>query len=66
MTHNVVDLDRRKPKIPPPVPDVWFTRLDARLGRIETMVARLSWQILVIACGGFGLLVLEIIQAVQG
>jgi hypothetical protein len=30
------------------------------------MVARLEWQILLIACGSFGLLVLEIVQAIRG
>ena len=67
MTGKVVDLEGR-PKIaphPPPVSDFWFAQLDVRLGRIEFMVARLEWQILLIACGAFGLLVLEIVQAVR-
>lgn len=67
MTHNVVDLEgRQKPQNVPPAPDFWFAQLDVRLGRIEFMVSRLEWLILAIACGSFGLLVLEIILAVRG
>lgn len=68
MTGKIVDLDGRPQKgpHPPPVSDFWFAQLDVRLGRIEFMVARLEWQILLIACGAFGLLVLEIVQAVRG
>lgn len=68
MTRNVVDLEGRTKNLrhPPPASDFWFAQLDVRLGRIEFMVARLEWQILLIACGAFGLLVLEIVQAVCG
>lgn len=68
MTIKVVDLEGRSKKAPhpPPVSDFWFAKLDVRLGRIEFMVARLEWQILLIACGAFGLLVLEIVQAIRG
>lgn len=68
MTSKIVDLEGRSKTAPhpPPVSDFWFAQLDVRLGRIEFMVARLEWQILLIACGAFGLLVLEIVQAVRG
>jgi hypothetical protein len=68
MTRNVVDLEGRTKNLPHPslASDFWFAQLDVRLGRIEFMVARLEWQILLIACGAFGLLVLEIVQAVRG
>ena len=68
MTRNGVDLEGRTKNLPHPSPDsdFWFAQLDVRLGRIEFMVARLEWQILLIACGAFGLLVLEIVQAVRG
>lgn len=69
MTGKIFEMDGQKrqelPKAPP-APDFWFAQLDLRLGRIEFMVARLEWQILLIACGAFGLLVLEIVQAVRG
>ena len=67
MAGKVVDLEgRSKPVLQPPsVSDFWFAQLDVRLGRIEVMVARLERQILLIACGAFGLLVLEIVQAVR-
>jgi hypothetical protein len=53
------DLSRR----PAPISDFWFAQLDVRLGRIEFMVSRLEWQIWMIVCGGFGLLVYEIVKA---
>lgn len=65
MTGKVVDLpqgDRRKP--PPPVSDFWFAQLDVRLGKIEFLMARLEWQIALIVCGAFGVLILEIVKAV--
>ncbi len=67
MTGKVFDLEgRAKTVTPPPVSDFWFAQLDVRLGRIEFMVARLEWQILLIARGAFGLLILEIVQALRG
>jgi len=48
------------------VSDFWFAQLDVRLGRIEFMVSRLEWQIWMIVCGGFGLLVYEIVKALAG
>ena len=54
MVNKVVDLEGKpRPDLPPPVSDFWFAQLDVRLGRIEFMVARLEWQILLIACGAF-------------
>jgi len=67
MKDNIVDMDGRRPeRAPPPVSDFWFAQLDQRLSRIEFMVTRLEWQILFVACGSFGLLVLEIVRAVRG
>jgi len=67
MKDNIVEMDgRRGPSQPAPVSDFWFAQLDQRLSRIELMVMRLEWQILFVACGSFGLLLLEIIRAVRG
>ena len=49
----------------PPVTDFWFAQVDQRLSRIEQIVDRLSWQFWIIACATAGLLVLEIVQALQ-
>lgn len=66
MDNKVVDMEgRRRETVPPPATDFWFAQLDQRLRRIEHMVTRLEWQILAISCGAFGLLVLEIVQAVR-
>lgn len=66
MSNKVVDMEGR-PQEPrtPPVSDFWFAQLDHRLRKIEFMVTRLEWQFLIIACGAFGLLVLEIVRAVS-
>ncbi|MCO4841477.1 MAG: hypothetical protein KC439_01030 [Yoonia sp.] len=65
MTGKVVDLPpKNRPQVPPPVSDFWFAQLDVRLGKIEFMVSRLEWQIGLIVCGGFGLLVFEIVKAI--
>jgi hypothetical protein len=68
MTGKVYDLDggQRAHTPQPPVADFWFAQLDVRLGRIEYMVARLEWQMMIIACVAFVLLALEILQAVRG
>jgi len=64
MVNKVVELpNRENVHKPAPVSDFWFAQLDVRLGRIEFMVSRLEWQIWMIVCGGFGLLVYEIIKA---
>ncbi len=66
MSNNVVDLDGQPRERPaPPVTDFWFAQLDQRLQRIEQMVDRLEWQFWIIACGAFGVLVLEIVQALS-
>ncbi|MEL6641736.1 MAG: hypothetical protein AAFP98_10555 [Pseudomonadota bacterium] len=64
MTRKVVPLDPQEHR-PPPVTDFWFAQLDQRLQRIEHMVDRLEWQFWIIACGAFGVLVLEIVQALS-
>ncbi|MEJ6398034.1 hypothetical protein [Yoonia sp. 208BN28-4] len=68
MTDNVVDMDRsRRKSAPKPVAtDFWFAQLDVRLSRIELLVSRLEMQMLMIACGAFALLVLEMIALVRG
>lgn len=66
MANKIIDIKGRpRPEQTPPVSDFWFAQLDVRLGKIEFMVARLEWQIWLIVCGAFGLLVLEIIQALR-
>ena len=64
MKGKVVDLEGQAHR-PPPVTDFWFAQLDQRLQRIEQMVDRLEWQFWIIACGAFGVLVLEIVQALS-
>ncbi|MDO7557184.1 MAG: hypothetical protein MUR46_05155 [Loktanella sp.] len=67
MVGKVVDHPKRDTaRTPAPVSDFWFAQLDVRLGRIEFMVSRLEWQIWMIVCGGFGLLVYEIVKALAG
>uniref|UniRef100_UPI004048CEA3 hypothetical protein n=1 Tax=Yoonia sp. TaxID=2212373 RepID=UPI004048CEA3 len=64
MTGKIVDLPPKvRVQTPPPVSDFWFAQLDVRLGKIEFMVSRLEWQIALIVCGAFGLLVFEIVKA---
>lgn len=65
MSNKIVDIKGRpRANQKSPVPDFWFAQIDLRLGRIESMVTRLEWQVWVIVCGAFGLLVLEIVQAI--
>lgn len=64
MENKVVDMPNKDlSRRPAPVSDFWFAQLDVRLGRIEFMVSRLEWQIWMLVCGGFGLLVYEIVKA---
>ncbi len=66
MPDNVVDLKAKgRVNTRPPVSDFWFAQLDVRLGKIEFMVARLEWQIWIIVCAAFALMVLEIVNAVS-
>ncbi len=66
MNNRVVDMEGKpQGRQSPPVSDFWFAQLDQRLSRIEQMVDRLAWQFWMIACGAFGLLVLEIVQALS-
>lgn len=67
MTGKVVDLKGRPKGVNhPPVSDFWFAQVDVRLGRIETMVTRLEWQLWLVFCGLAGLLILEIVKALSG
>jgi len=64
MSDNIVDLKGKgRVNTRPPVSDFWFAQLDVRLGKIEFMVSRLEWQIWMIVCTAFGVLVLEIVKA---
>lgn len=64
---KVVDL-QGKPRAhdSPPVSHFWFAQVDVRLGRIESMVTRLEWQIWMIVCACGGLLIFEIVNAISG
>lgn len=63
MSENVVDLALKSRIVPPtPVTDFWFAQVDARLSRIEMMIRRLEWQILLIVCGTAALLLFEIVR----
>ncbi len=64
MVNKIVDHPKKDAsRHPAPVSDFWFAQLDVRLGRIEFMVSRLEWQIWMIVCGGFGVLIYEIVKA---
>ncbi|WP_458790280.1 hypothetical protein [Yoonia sp. MH D7] len=66
MSGKVVELLSPDPRrVQPPLSDFWFAQLDVRLSKIEFMMARLEWQIALIVCGAFGVLILEIIKAVS-
>lgn len=63
MDKKVVDLKRQPYQ--PPVSDFWFGQVDHRLSRIEAMVRRLEWQIWLLFWCAVGVLVLELIAALQ-
>ena len=64
MPSKIVDINgNKRVDAKAPVSDFWFAQIDVRLGRIEFMVSRLEWQIWLIVCGAFGLMVFEIINA---
>ncbi len=63
MKDNIVDIatkNRRSAALP--VTDFWFAQVDARLTRIEIMIGRLEWQILMLVCGAAAMLLFEVIQ----
>lgn len=63
MKDNIVEISSKpRPSQPPPVTDFWFAQVDARLTRIEMIIRRLEWQILMLVCGAAALLLFEIIQ----
>ena len=62
MRGEVVDLDGKRREGPAPVTDFWFAQLDARLGRIEFVVARVEKQIWLLVCAGFALLAFELVR----
>ncbi len=64
MTGKIVDI-KGAPRSgqSPPVSDFWFAQIDVRLGKIEFMVARLEWQIWMLVCSAFGVLIYQIVKA---
>ncbi len=63
MKDNIVDIGSKlRPGTPLPVTDFWFAQVDARLTRIEMIISRLEWQILMVVCGTAALLLFEVVQ----
>ena len=63
MSENVVDLAvRSRLAAAVPVTDFWFAQVDARLSRIERMIQRLEWQIILMTSGIAALLLIEILR----
>ncbi|SEW04252.1 hypothetical protein SAMN04488515_0784 [Cognatiyoonia koreensis] len=65
MNDKIVEL-KRPEYVQPPVTDFWFAQVDNRLGRIELMVNRLEWQILLIVCACAAVFVLELLAVLKG
>ena len=66
MDDKVITLRGQRRAPPPPASDFWFAQVDLRLGRIESIIARLAWQVWIVVCGCAGLLVIEIGKAITG
>ncbi|MEY1555171.1 hypothetical protein AB3Y40_06005 [Yoonia sp. R2331] len=63
MKDNIVEISAKgRRSTPLPVTDFWFAQVDARLTRIESIIQKLEWQILMLVCGTAALLLFEIIQ----
>ncbi len=63
MKDNIVDIaTKSRPVAQLPVTDFWFAQVDARLTRIEVIIRRLEWQILMLVCGAAALLLFEVFQ----
>lgn len=65
MSKKVVDLHSRR-HVPPPATDFWFAQVDNRLGRIEMMVKKLEWQVMLVVCICGGVFILELISIFKG
>jgi len=65
MSKKIVDLNSRR-YVPPPATDFWFAQVDNRLGRIEMMVKKLEWQVMLVVCVCAGGFVLELISIFKG
>ena len=55
----------RSPQAPSD-PDDWYVQLDVRQERIEFLLVRLEWQVVLVACGAFALLATEVVLAIRG
>lgn len=63
MNENVVDLAvRSRLAASVPVTDFWFAQVDARLSRIERIIRRLEWQVIMMISGIAALLLIEILR----
>jgi len=65
MGDKVVDIKGRE-HVPPPVTDFWFAQVDNRLSRIEMIVMKLEWQLLIVVCAIAAVFVLELITVLKG
>ncbi|WP_322892655.1 MULTISPECIES: hypothetical protein [unclassified Yoonia] len=66
MDNKIIALRGTPRPPPPPASDFWFAHVDLRLGKIETIIARLAWQIWIVVCGSAALLIIEIVTAFSG
>lgn len=64
MGDKVVDLKGRE-HVPPPVTDFWFARVDSRLSRIEMMVNKLEWQVLIVVCTCAAVFILQLVSVLK-
>jgi G:T-mismatch repair DNA endonuclease (very short patch repair protein) len=65
MNEKIVDI-RGQRHVPPPATDFWFAQVDNRLERIEMMVRKLEWQVLLVVCVCTGGFILELISIFRG
>lgn len=64
MGDKVVDFKGRA-HVQPPVTDFWFAQVDSRLSRIEMMVKKLEWQVLIVVCTCAAVFILELISILK-
>lgn len=65
MNDKIVDM-RGQRHVPPPATDFWFAQVDNRLGRIEMMIKKLEWQVMLVVCVCAGGFILELISIFKG
>lgn len=65
MNKKVVDLYANR-HVPAPATDFWFAQVDNRLSRIEMMMKKLEWQVLLVVCVCGGVFILELISIFKG